>query len=271
MLYSYIVLAAYMVYVYGFSIFSTGVIDTRYGSEISQINVLGMSLAYGAVLSFYYFYIHKKKYMLFLVILFPVLSSFTGSRKAIIIIVLGVIGLLLQDVKRDKKKLIIYISIVILIAAIFSSLSYFDLVFSRFEGLLSIVTGESSLDYSSAKRLDMIKKGMEFFWESPIIGNGFDSYRFYWSAYTQKDTYSHINYVELLVSGGILAIIIFYGNYIYLIFKMQKKKSEISKLLMILLMLTLIIDIFVVSYVSKNTYIMIAIYYAYIYNYEIKK
>lgn len=268
MLYSYIVLGVYMVYVYGFELFTSTFDDIRVGTEVSHINTLGMSLAYGAVFSFYYFYIEKKKWVLFFVITLTILSSFTGSRKAIIIIVIGIIGLLAQEFRFDKKRLFRHILVVLIAAIALSSLSYFEMVLNRFDGILSLLNGESSSDSSANIRFSMIVKGIDLFWQRPIIGSGLGTYRYYWSDNITARMYSHNNYIEILVNGGIVSFIVYYGNYIYLLFAISKKKTQTSILLLTILSITMIVDFFVVSYYTKDIYIMIAIYYGYVYNYS---
>ncbi|MBI9014047.1 MAG: O-antigen ligase family protein [Clostridiales bacterium] len=258
-----------MVYIYGFGLFTFAFADMRLGEEVSRINSLGMSLAYGAVFSFYYFYIHNRKLMLFFVVSLAILSSFTGSRKAIVIIVIGIFAILIQEFKFNKKRLFRNIIIIIIVAIALSSLSYFDMVLNRFDGILSMLKGESGADGSANIRYSMIVKGLDLFWERPLTGSGLATYEYYWSDNISARKYSHNNYVELLVNGGIVAIIIYYGNYLYLFFSIISKRSKISIILVVMIGITLIVDMFIVSYYSKDIYIMIAIYYSYVYNYKI--
>ena len=270
MLYSYIVLGFYMVYVYGFGLFSPEFMDVRVGDEVSQINTLGMSLAYGSVFSFFYFYIKKKKWVLFFVVFLTILSSFTGSRKAIVIIAIGIIGILSQEFRFDKRRMFRNIILVLIVAIALSSLSYFEMVLSRFDGILSLLSGESQADSSANVRFTMILKGIDLFWEKPIFGSGLGTFKYYWSDNVSGRMYSHNNYIELLVNGGIVSFVVYYFNYIYLLFAISKKRTQTSILLLTILSITMIVDLFVVSYYAKDVYIMIAIYYGYVYNYSSK-
>lgn len=265
---SYIVLGLYMIYEYGFSILISGSIE-RLGNEISQINILGMSLSTGVVFAFYYFYQRRKKYMIFIVILLSVLSSLTGSRKAIVIMLIGIVLILFQDIKVDKKRFFRNMIVVIIFAILLSSLSFFDLVFDRIESALTVLSGKGELDGSTRLRLKMIETGLDAFMDRPILGTGVESFQYYWFEISGKRTYSHNNYIELLVSGGVVAFLIYYGTYFYLLINVWRRKSKLTVLLSSILLITVIVDFFVVSYYFKDTYVMLAIYFAYVYHYEI--
>ncbi len=261
---SYVVLGIYMIYSYGISLLFSGSLS-RIGNEISRINTLGMSLAFGAVFSFYYFYTHKKNLMILPVGFLTLMSSFTGSRKAIIVIFIGIFLLMLQDIKIDKTRFVRNLIIVVIFFAILLSLASFDLVFTRLESALSVISGKGSVDRSTYLRMEMISTGFEQFLKRPIIGTGFDSFKYFWAKVSGNLTYSHNNYIELMVSGGLLALFIYYGTYIYLLKNIWKRQGDIAVLLLTILLVTLSIDMFVVSYLSKDTYIFLAICFSYVY------
>lgn len=257
---SYVFLGIYTINKYGLLNFFSGSINERIGSDISQINVLGMSLAMGAILSFYYaFYKKNKFYYVFFIFLF-IVSAFTESRKAFLIVIIGVILLVFMKnrVKHIFKTVILLILIFIVMKYIIS-LPIFDGVIERFSGIFD---SSKSLDASANIRSNMIEDGIQFFLQRPFIGYGYDCFRVL--AY---GTYSHNNYIEMLINGGIIGFTIYYIPYLYLIinfFKKICKHDDISILFFILLIIQLIMDFAQVSYYSKLIYINFAIYFAYI-------
>lgn len=258
--FSFVILCIYSINKYGLSNLLNGSIGGRIGNDISQINVLGISLALGSILCFYYgLYKNKKLYYLGTLMLF-IVSSFTGSRKALIIALLG-ISILTFMKNRMKKyiKTIILSSIIIVIMYYILTLPMFELVLERLNGFFN---SNGSLDASSITRINMIKVGWMFFVNNPIIGYGLDCFRFL--AY---GTYSHNNYIEMLINGGIIEFILFYSLYIYSIFKLSIKAykfDEIAILLLIILIIQLVMDFAQVSYYSKIIYIYFAICFSYI-------
>lgn len=256
---SYTILAIYTIYKYGLGNILSGDISQRIGSDISQENVLGMALALGAILCFYRsFYLSKKIYYLPSMLLF-ILSSFTGSRKALIIVVLG--SVFLVTLKNGTKKMFkttVGIIIIMIILFLILNIPAFDMVLQRFSGLI----GGEKMDASSVERINMIKDGWMFFLKKPIIGYGLDCFRD-----LGYGTYSHNNYIEILINGGVISFILFYNIYLYCILKLIKqmrKRDKIATILIILIFMQLIRDFAEVSYYSKILYINFAIYFAYI-------
>jgi len=265
LMYSYIVLAFYTVYVYGIDkLFSGGVTD-RIGSEISQINILGTSLSTGAILCFFYAYYKKTNiYYIFFALLF-LLSSFTGSRKSLLVFFLGIIFLLYLK-NRSKRIMEFIFKVLIVGVAVFFMLQLpmFEMVLYRMQTFFNLFTGTGKIDNSSVERSEMIALGWNLFTSNPVLGHGYDSFRYF---LTDRRTYSHNNYIEMLVNGGIIAFLTYYGMYAFCIFKLSKgvkKYDHSATLLMVIVIIQLAADFAVVSYYSKITFIFLSLFFAYI-------
>lgn len=107
----------------------------------------------------------------------------------------------------------------------------------------------TNMDVSSTlKRMDMIKKAIQMFWEKPIFGWGIGAF----AKYSGYGYYCHNNYMELLVSGGIIGFIIYYGYIGIRILKSKLyHKNEHTDLIYILLISILIIDMGTVNFYSR--------------------
>lgn len=268
--FSYIVLALYTIQVYGISSLIDSNGNQRIGSEISQENVLGMSLATGALLCFYYaYYKNKNIYYLLFAFLFMI-SALTGSRKALIIIFLGVIFLLFMKERLKISLKTFFVTLITGISLYFIlKLPLFELVLNRMESFNNFLTGKGDVDSSALERSSLMLFGWNLFLNSPIVGYGYDSFRHYWGLLSGFQRYSHNNYIEMLVNGGIVAFFSFYGMYIYCLYnliKMALKFDKTATLLIVILLIQLASDMAAVSYFSKMTFIYFAVFFAYIKN-----
>ena len=82
--------------------------------------------------------------------------------------------------------------------------------------MLSLVTGRGIADSSSILRSKYISVGIDAFKESPVIGYGIDNYRYINLRDSGHLTYSHNNFVEMLVGVGGIGFLIYYFYYIKL-------------------------------------------------------
>lgn len=265
-LYSYIFLGIYSLYIFGLDNILTHSGAQRFGNEISQINILGVSLAIGAVMSFYYAYYERIKIFYLIMPFLFVMSSLTGSRKALVITFIGIFMLLI--LKNNFKKILNTVLTILFTTIVFFSLiqlPMFDTVLLRMTTLMNFFNGEGPIDNSTLIRSEMMSYGIEVFKTSPLIGYGLDSFRHFYELRTGWSTYSHNNYIELLVGLGLLGFLSYYSLYIYVfynIIKMSIRIKSIAILLLILIVIQLFVDYGAVTYYSKITYIQLAIFFA---------
>lgn len=266
-MYSYIFLAIYTIHVYGFNNLLYGAITTRIGQDISQENILGMSLATGSVLCFFYaLYYNKKLYYLLSGFMFTI-SSYTGSRKALIIFVLGILFLVCMKERSSSTITILKVAIIALLVYLLLQLPMFEMLLDRTSNIHHSYVSGNKMEASAEIRAEMISYGWNMFLKNPIIGYGFDSFRVYWSQSYGGWTYSHNNYIEMLVNGGIIALFIFYGIYAHCLINLSKlayKYDKIASLLITIMVIQLFIDIFAVTYDTKIVFINFALAHSYI-------
>ena len=221
--------------------------EERLGGEISNENTFGKIFAYG-VISGLYLVIYQKKYWCSIVcFLFLAFSLASGSRKAILIIIIGVTLLLFIKVGLKRP-----VAFVVILATLLTSLfliiqlPMFSVANERFITL--IFGGEN--DYSTHARNRMIAVGVDLFTQKPLIGWGVASY----ASVSGFNTYSHNNFIEMLANYGIIGFVLYYSihTYILLTLFVKIKNAGPQQAMMFTLVLTsLIMDYGNVSYDMK--------------------
>ena len=125
-------------------------------------------------------------------------------------------------------------------------------VYERFQDTLS---GNES---SANTRQSMSQEGFELWQRSPVIGYGINQFRFV-SSFT---TYSHNNYIELLVSFGVLGFGLYYLILIVLGFRAIRGLilgSPYAPLLGSAVLLLLLWDVALVSYSTRLIWLFLSV------------
>ena len=198
----------YALYVYGgisgfLSTFST---IGRMGGIVNGENGFGMLFAEGSIAAFYYLIYKGRKQAIIGALLFPLFSMTSGSRKAILFIILGIVVLLFARYGFKRVYKSVFGSAVILVALYFViKLPMFGTLSRRIDQLfLGTNTGD-------IKREQFIQSGLELIkgWRG-IIGYGLDNFKIA----SGRGVYSHNNYIEALVSFGVFGTLIYYLMYL---------------------------------------------------------
>ena len=172
-------------------------------------------------------------------------------------VVLGVVAMAVMHygLRRIYWTLLAATAVVIVLFYVMR-LPYFGEIGERVTNLLS---GEQ--DASDIERQQMIDLGIRLFKDKPIFGYGLDNY----AALCFRETYSHHNYIELLVSGGVIALIMYY--LIFLVpalglLQARKKGQKMEPLHMILLVwlaVELLFGVAMVQLYNKNSWLLMGV------------
>jgi O-antigen ligase len=191
----------------------------------------------------------------------------SGSKKGLIYVLLGII---IFSVLKNRIKIYKYIPVVVFVFCIFTvvmNMEYFyNIIGFRIVDFISTlgfnVEGAHS-SHSTMLRLLMNRLGYRAFLENPIFGGGW----FYFSKFSGLGTYSHNNYLEILVTYGIVGFLLYYSMYIKVCINLYKsiRVDDHSKLLLTIIILNLITDVASVSF-SYNllNYIVLLIAFLYV-------
>lgn len=251
----------YALYIYGgWNSFIAVMSVERIGTEINQTNVFGYYAALTVCFSFYLAFYKGKAYFYILMLLPLIMSLGSGSKRAAIIILFGV-ALMAYLKNRNKKfgKTIIYVSAIALCFYGVMQIPLFSVVNERMESLINLFMGRGYVDTATINRQGFIEFGWNLFLEKPFWGYGLNYFTHI------RDTYSHNNYIEMLVNGGIIGLLLYYVlllNPFTRLLKTTLKFDSLSTLFFVLLCIGFFNDIGVVSYYDKLQYVIIGVCFA---------
>lgn len=260
---SYII-SIYSIFYYGLDfIIKMATAGTRIENSYTNINTIGMLAAIGIILQIDEI-LRKHKVtpaIIFCVPSFGMVIS-TQSRKALLILVIGVFMVFISRNHKKGRVLKNIIGIVLIVVAgiillkVLSSVEIFAGINERMKVLLAVFSENGNMgDLSMRKKL--ISLGVEIFKKNPIFGIGIGCPHIIAKQKLGYDAYLHNGFVECLAGGGIVGFVIYYFSYVYLIFKLykyRKYKDSLFSICLILIIIFLFRDYAMVSMYSKVTY-----------------
>lgn len=238
----------------------------RVGSVMAlNANEVGMYCATAFLLTLYFAQKNKMVYILGGV--FAVISLFSGSRKSFVMIVASCcifLGLVNRGFKRIKNFILIMVCVISLFSLIMSNEKFYDVIGYRMEKTIDALMGKNVKDGSAKERAYYREHAVEMFLEKPIIGVGGNGFvtrlrlEGYWHV-----AYSHCNYTELLATLGIIGFSLYYGIQLRILIRslhyFKNKRDTIYLLVITFLLINLMTEYYVVSYISVVQQLMIAL------------
>lgn len=252
---------------YGISGLIDGLVTgTRLGGDINQENAFGLYCGITFIIAIYHYMYHKNNIHIVLSILPLLFAISSGSRKSIFVLLIGFIILYYYKNRSNKfLKTMIIIIILFMSFQFVSSLPIFSNTFRRLHGLLNIFTDEGVVDNSTLVRKEMIEFGFKLFKERPLFGYGTEQYGIQYLKHFGIVRPSHNNYVQLLVSFGIIGFSLWYSMYYYIISNMYKivVNNKVAVLILSIFMISLFNDLTMISFTDKLFFIFIALGFSY--------
>ncbi|MDU5596434.1 MAG: O-antigen ligase family protein [Lachnospiraceae bacterium] len=241
----------------------------RLGNSFSNVNAIGMVSGVMIIITMFKVIYNKCMWYLILDIPAVILILATSSRKALIMVFIGVFLLFIFKNLNKNIFMTVFRVISISIIAFFlirwmMSLEAFAGIGKRMNGMIALLTGKGVIDSSSLLRYEYIKLGMDIFKRNPIFGIGMGNARLFVSSNYGYDAYLHNNYVEILADGGIVGFVIYYYIYYVVIrdlIKYFKYREKYTVVVIVLLLMQLIMDYGSVSYYYKNTIFYFLIFF----------
>ncbi len=265
-----IIMCIQAIFIYGIPYIIDSIMSgTRLGTEINQANALGYYCAIAFLIGIYNFIYRKKKLFLLLAILPFFMAFSSGSRKTIIVIILG--AALLFALKNGRINIFKISVALLLFIGVFMLIYQIDALqpfFKRFTAFIDFFSDDAGTgkDNSMVVRVDMIKFGMEQFKNRPIFGSGTEQYNVLYEQAFGIARPSHNHYIQTLVCFGVVGFCIFYGMYCYIISKLVKAISNKDRLATIVLIIT-IVELFshitTDALLNKFSYIYLVVAFAY--------
>jgi O-antigen ligase len=223
----------------------------RYTGLLGNANVLAINFTLAAIAV----WLEGARFPLVLRVLSFLSANYgiflSGSRKGLL---LGV-ALLLLSIKHITDRLSLLkrgFLLGSLMVATILFYQYFDSILSFLRvNIVSIRRLGGALSGTNSSfliRKSMIEDGYSIWLNSPLFGEGFG----YFASTNIYATYSHNNYIELLVSGGIVAFFLYYTLYLVILYKaFRNQRCELFGFFVIVCIL-LVVDAAVVSIVGRS-------------------
>lgn len=224
-------------------------------NESWNANQVGLMATFGVIFTFYIGLVisHKagmwsKLLSLALMLFFAFAAVLSGSKKAIIIILVTLLLYILRSSKSHKVRNVM-LAVLLLIGALYAIYNVpflYDFVGHRFEDMLDAFFEEGG-DRSSQIRQNMMQFGMEAFAKKPILGYGPSGFANLYGFISGAAVYSHNNFIEILVSTGLVGFVLYYGYLAKMLFTkcVSGKQPAFMKAMLIAM---LVADMGMVSY-----------------------
>ena len=267
------IVTGYAYYCYGVSfIFNALTKGIRLENSFANVNTFGMATAMACIILVYRLLItdYDKWYLIIVMVPCIALIAASGSRKAILEVIAGIV--LVFVIKYSNENIIKTVLMVFLIGLVaylviknLMTMPMFAQINRRLEGMLNGIVGAGTVDSSTFLRMRFKQLGLEQFYKTPVFGCGIANSGIILVNNGYPATYLHDNFVELLACGGITGFCIYYEIYFWALKGIWQRRNKTNdkywKLCILLMVLTLIMDYGRVSYYSKSTYFIFAVFY----------
>lgn len=243
----------------------------KIGTNLGNTNDVARHLAYSILVNFAFVFISKRIFLKLMFLLVTILGFYlvflTGSVSNLLSLFFVISIAIVIFLKRRYKWLAIVsiLSIIAIGVVIFNApfMAYYkNRVIAMFESFFA--SGAGGGDDSFEARLLAAMYGFGLFVQSPFVGNGFDA------VYLNYNIMAHNNIVEVIADFGLTAFVIeeliilspllFYKKYIH---------STCKPLILLVLLYTILFQLFLVSYNSKVELILIPIIHSFIFEQQI--
>lgn len=240
-----------------------GALTGSYGN--GRLSIMGINSNTIALMMGYAFIIHLhellqgKKWVGYeqvqyiLLMLFLVVILLTGSRKGLLV---PIIGVYMFFCVRQPRKVIPYTLLIggiigVVLVLLLNVPVLYNIIGYRVEPVLQMLAGEEYDEASLASRMNYIALAWTASQDNLLFGHGLDCFRLLRYAY---GTYTHCNYVELLYSLGWVGVILYYSPYIAALLNapaVAKQDKAAVSLALALLVPYLVCDYMIVSYYTR--------------------
>lgn len=253
---SKIIMSFYIVFNIDLSIVGSMRIGGNVLGELWNANTIGMNLSIATLMILLILLreksICKKIFFILVIIFFLFLTFLTGSRKAFLMVLLGIGGFFLLNSRKNVLVRIVFTVIIVLFIhrIIVNIPIFYNVLGFRIEKMFAVFGDQSMSDHSTLARLSMINYGIDFFKLSPVLGYGINNYALLYGSVTGVFTYSHNNYIELLVGIGLIGFLAYYFMYLYVLKNSIVSKNPFSIFAFLSIVILILIDFGLVSYNS---------------------
>lgn len=259
---------------------SAGASVERAAGIAMNSNAFAMTLVYATIALLYFFKTWKLKILklsvfgVLLIVGKLIISS--GSRKGFISFALLLILWFAFSYAKDifRKPVAALFTLVILfgIFGFMAKQMANTILGERLESAVVIAEGGSGSEGSIQTREVLVREGVAFIKSSPIFGLGLNNFM----VHSTQGLYSHNNYIEVTTGSGLPGGVLYYMVFVFWALRLWRlRKSELSdkernflNIAMSFLIVRLIVDLVLVSYYTKISWIFLAILIGFTYHLE---
>ncbi len=269
------VLDVYVLSIYGSNFITAIMEQTRVGEVAGNVNDVGLKSCYASLIALYFLLNHKQKInKLFYVIVCVVgvfFSIITASKKVLILLVIGFLFIFILSGDKKKNALIairnvlIAVFAAVLVVYLIYNVKYFEYMKIRIDEIFDMLINGGG-NSSDQKRMRFLVEGFQVFVQNPLFGDGTAA------SFNYFGTYSHSNFVEILMNHGVFGFVAYYFCYPIVIFrciskgKQKTKKMNLSYLCLFVYLSILVLSIALVYYTFIYYHILLAVSAAYVLN-----
>lgn len=188
-------------------------------------NIFGMMYAMGSFLALYMYDKSNKKRYYVCCLMFVIMAMLAQSRKSVLMVFMFIpLYIVLKSSKWKKIRNIVLICSLIIVFAyvVTENEALYEIVGKRIINLfLSLAGSTNYTDGSITERAMMRRVAEQLTIQKPILGWGANYFASYFKSYSiwGRYAYCHCNYLELLVSYGIVGAVLYYLPYAFIISK----------------------------------------------------
>lgn len=241
----------------------------RVGMQIGvDRNDIGMRLAFASYIAFSFYKWTSRFFYLPVAAFCAIVSLFSGSRKAVLILA---ITLLIVELANSKGLKLIWgiIAASILLYAFYNLMMtnsvIYNIIGTRVEKLFAYINGDLSADRSALTRQWYIDYAINMWLKRPLLGWGYVGFEAEMARINYTTiAYSHNNYVELLSTLGVVGFYLFYRLHVRIIQGLVKVKpfeQPLALFALVYLFVILILDFGCVTITTEDVYIFLAVLY----------
>lgn len=179
--------------------------------NVTNYNSYTMIISGPCILAMYYSIVRGKRWFYPVALALLGVLFLGGSRKNIV--TMPLIGIMFSMfVGNTEKKLRALLLLIAAVAAGIYILNVVPTLYQLRDAMLGMFTGlfnsaSEEIDASTMERMYLIEQALGVWVEHPVIGVGWNNYRFY----NDLKMYSHNNYTEMLVCFGMIGFLLYYA------------------------------------------------------------
>jgi O-antigen ligase len=240
-------------YVYGIPLYLSG-------NSISTFTDIG------ALFSLYFAGVKKKKLYFFTYVFLAFGTLLSGSRKGLLLLGLFTVYSMYSYFKGANlsKFFKIAIAVIVLYYIVMKVPVFYKLIGRRTTLMISSLFGQDVQEGSFDNRMRLAGLARQYIAEKPIFGWGLGNFAYLANSKFSVDN----NYLDILVSCGVFAIVIYYYYVVlaiqnYMSLRRRKTITVLTETMFFVVLCFLILDFGSVTYIIRNQLMWVVVFFAF--------